>query len=315
MNRPPPRSSTHHHFQSSRGGSSSGSVDEIEVFDDCSEEEAEHQNSSHVDANNAEQQQAQLPSSAATSLSQSQKEAKSLFNTVATVATMNMILNVARPDDAIAWPIRLPRVLWEFSIANIARRCASKIATTNSSSSKRRRRKKKQVSTSRQQQSSQQSSLPSPSTLLLLAIMLTSTGITDVFIWAPLFSAFVQFQTCSGGFFTGEAYQCYTDPMKGYGRLVVVVQSLLGGLLYLLTGIAAYNAYSDTIHQNKLNRHVQMVEKLNKRQEQLLRLQLQQQRQQQQQEQHRGLLQKKRQQDDEQKFEDNSLWKSFFNTD
>lgn len=261
MNHPPPpavSSSSSSPFQTKRGGASSNNdgnklVEVIEVDEDH-------------DSN----------------ITIYEKEAKNLFHAVVTVATINMLINTFRPDDAIAWPLRLPRILWELSLAIVAKSATSK------------RNRKRTVD------KSQQSSHSSPSILLLLATMLITTGITDIFVWAPLFSAFVQFKTCTGGFFTGEPYKCSTDHIKGYGRVVAVVQSLMGGLLYLLSGIAAYNAYSDVSYQRKLNRQVHMMEHMNRvEREQRQLLIKQQQKQQEGQQQHDAF---------------DNLWKLFFNT-
>ena len=63
----------------------------------------------------------------------------------------------------------------------------------------------------------------SPMTYLLLAFMLVTTALVDIFVWAPLFAlwAGVDNQDCSGGFFTGRPYVCQPNHAKGYGRMLV----------------------------------------------------------------------------------------------
>jgi len=148
------------------------------------------------------------------------------------VAILNAFVNALRPDDAIAWPLRVPRILYELSLATVSKSVGL-------------------------------SSIPSRPSLLLLAVMLLSAAVADIFVWSPLFAAFVQFETCTSGgnwFAGGEPRQCRPDLAKGYGRLFVVLQSVFGGIVYLHAGISAWTAYAEAVHQDKVKRHVQIVE-------------------------------------------------------
>jgi len=63
---------------------------------------------------------------------------------------------------------------------------------------------------------------------LLLALMLGSTALIDIFWWAPFFAILsgIDGQDCSGGFFSGRPYVCTPNHAKGYGRLLVCRESM-----------------------------------------------------------------------------------------
>ena len=91
-----------------------------------------------------------------------------------------------------------------------------------------------------------------PTMYLLLAFMLGTTAMVDIFVWAPLFAllAGVDNQDCTGGIFTGRPYICRNNYTKERGRLLVTVQSLFGGLFYLSSAILALSEY--TIHGDRV---------------------------------------------------------------
>ena len=126
---------------------------------------------------------------------------------------------------------------------------------------------------------------------VLLSIMTATTALIDIFIWAPLFATFSSFETCSGGWFTGKPYVCVKDYTKGWSRLVVRIfplwvievfyscriqphllhscplwvgnknlqtsmQSLFGGIFYLMTSVVAWLEYSSIRQDNKIKNQV-----------------------------------------------------------
>lgn len=99
---------------------------------------------------------------------------------------------------------RLPRILWELSAVTIAKASSQTV---------------------------------SPPLCLMLFIMMITTSLVDIFIWTPVFAAFASFESCSGGgWFQNDQQVCHPDYVKGFGRLLFTVQSMLGGLIYLGTG-------------------------------------------------------------------------------
>merc|ERR1712232_1455427 len=138
-----------------------------------------------------------------------QKKSPGPFGAIIFVSAANMLINTVRFDADIPFAWRFPRFMWELSIMTIAT-----LANTSRS----------------------------PILSLLLAIMLGPTAFFDIFVWAPIFAFFANFETCTGGWF-GQARNCYTDNWKGYGRLIVSFQSLYGGLFYLATAIIAFNEF------------------------------------------------------------------------
>ena len=86
----------------------------------------------------------------------------------------------------------------------------------------------------------------SPPLLLLLCLMTLPTALIDIFIWAPGFALFSQFETCKGGgLFSRQPRVCEAAYARGIGRLFVVAQSVLTGVFYLLTSVVALTAFAD----------------------------------------------------------------------
>ena len=168
------------------------------------------------------------------------KEAATLFTIVWKVAILNVLVRVLRPDPFISsWAPKVPRVLWELSIAALTK---STISTAIDPSA------------------------PLSSRFLLIAMMLIPMALLDIFLWSPAFAAMVEFKNCQGGgsngwFKRNHPYQCHFDHVKGSGRLAVVVQSLFGGLLYLLAGISSFNVHSIQLHRQRLAREVLLKKK------------------------------------------------------
>mmetsp|Transcript_9808 Transcript_9808/g.17696 ORF Transcript_9808/g.17696 Transcript_9808/m.17696 type:complete len:196 (+) Transcript_9808:183-770(+) len=110
------------------------------------------------------------------------------FLPVVYISIFNSVVNILRPDPAIIWQARLPRVLWEICIAFVAKSANCK----------------------------------QPSVYLLLCLMMVPTALVDIFIWAPSFAMFADFETCTGGSFLSlQPKICVSDYAKGIGRLFV----------------------------------------------------------------------------------------------
>mmetsp|Transcript_4165 Transcript_4165/g.9317 ORF Transcript_4165/g.9317 Transcript_4165/m.9317 type:complete len:227 (+) Transcript_4165:223-903(+) len=134
------------------------------------------------------------------------------FGMVRRVATINVFFNALRPDPTIIWQARLPRIMWEVCIAVAA-------AAADGGS---------------------------PPLLLLLSLMTLPTALVDIFIWAPGFALFSEFETCKGGgFFSREPRVCEVDYARGLGRLLVVAQCVVTGVLYLLASVVSFTAFVD----------------------------------------------------------------------
>lgn len=149
------------------------------------------------------------------------------YVSVVCVAAANLCLNLLRSDPSIPWQMKVPRVLWEIAIMILAM-TATDTATAL------------------------------PAIYILLAFVLASTAVVDIFVWAPLFASFANFETCQGGIFSRRV--CRSDYTKGIGRLVVVVQCLGSGLFYLMSAISAMGSYTGIRDEQKMNRHIQTME-------------------------------------------------------
>uniref|UniRef100_A0A7S3LFJ3 Uncharacterized protein n=1 Tax=Amphora coffeiformis TaxID=265554 RepID=A0A7S3LFJ3_9STRA len=155
------------------------------------------------------------------------------FRGASWIALANVLLFAVRPDPDVNWPARVPRVLWEIILwINLRRGNAEHLPTTY---------------------------------YAWLTFLTASTGLVDLFVWAPLYGAFVQFQTCEGGWL--EPKRCRMDPIKGYSRLMVVVQCVLGGMVYLNTAIQALHAIQVRRTEYREKQEALLVQR---RQEQLL---------------------------------------------
>ena len=108
----------------------------------------------------------------------------------------------------------MPRALWELCISIIAK---SANDTTN------------------------------PSVCLLLCMMVLPTALIDIFVWAPSFALFANFETCTGGgLLSRQPRICTSDYVKGIGRLFVSVQSLLTGVLYLFSAVVSWITFAES---------------------------------------------------------------------
>ncbi|CAB9503741.1 expressed unknown protein [Seminavis robusta] len=120
------------------------------------------------------------------------------LNGVVLVSATNLLINVLRPDEAIMWQFKVPRILWEICLMFTATICKVPASTPSNTSSL---------------------------VYLTLSTMLWTTALTDIFLWAPLFAFWsgMDNEDCSGGWFTGRPYVCVKNPEKGYGRLLVTM--------------------------------------------------------------------------------------------
>jgi hypothetical protein len=137
------------------------------------------------------------------------------FEGASYVALANLVLFALRPDPDVPWPARLPRLLWEgvlyLHLHQACRRGASDA-----------RRPVRYLSSTY---------------YVWLAILTGTTGLADLFLWAPLFGAMVSFESCHGSW--RKPKMCQPDLAKGYSRLLVTVQAVVGGLVYLQTAVQA----------------------------------------------------------------------------
>mmetsp|Transcript_51594 Transcript_51594/g.109726 ORF Transcript_51594/g.109726 Transcript_51594/m.109726 type:complete len:270 (+) Transcript_51594:169-978(+) len=135
------------------------------------------------------------------------------FLPVVYVSILNSVINILRPDPAIIWQARVPRILWELCIAFVA-----KSANQNQ-----------------------------PSVCLLLCLMMVPTALMDIFVWAPSFAMFADFETCSGGgFLSRQPKVCTSDYVTGIGRLFVTAQSLFTGVFYLFTAVVSWITFAES---------------------------------------------------------------------
>lgn len=149
------------------------------------------------------------------------------LNSVTTVASINIVLNILRPDPEVPWQMRLPRICWEFCIWIVA-----------------------------------QASKDAPSIfLLLLSLMTGSTALVDIFLWGPLFASFASFEKCRGGF-PGKPRICKLDYTRGVGRIVASLQSTFGGLFYLTTAVIAWQEYREIQQERKIQQQVAAMSRL-----------------------------------------------------
>lgn len=149
------------------------------------------------------------------------------FDAVSFVAAANFIINIMRPDSTISIQMRVPRLIWEITIMVLAK--TATITTV-------------------------------PAIYLLLAFILGSTAVVDLFVWAPLFATFASFETCEGnGFF--QPRKCRSDYTKGVGRMLVVFQCLATGLFYLMSAISAVGSFTTMREEQKIERQVRAMQR------------------------------------------------------
>jgi hypothetical protein len=143
------------------------------------------------------------------------------FEGASYVALANFVLFALRPDPDVPWPARLPRLLWEGVLYLHLRQACRR---------RRRRRGSFDVHHPVQYLSS--------TYYVWLALLTGTTGLVDLFVWAPLFGAMVSWESCQGGGWL-KPKMCQPDLAKGYSRLLVTVQAVVGGLVYLQTALQA----------------------------------------------------------------------------
>jgi hypothetical protein len=127
----------------------------------------------------------------------------------AAVASANVFINTVRPDPAVSWQMRLPRICWEACIWTVARAALMQ--------QHQQQQEEGVLGTGGGGGSSSSGIL-----FLLLAWMLAGTAVIDIFLWGPLFATLASFETCrGGGWFSNQPRICVRDYAKGIGRLVV----------------------------------------------------------------------------------------------
>jgi hypothetical protein len=147
------------------------------------------------------------------------------FASVVVVAAANLCLNILRPDPFVSWQMKVPRILWEIAIMAVA------MTATDTAL---------------------------PAMYVLLAVVLGSTAMVDLFFWAPLYATFSQFESCRGGIFTKRV--CRSDYTKGIGRLVVVFQCVGTGFFYLMSAITAMGSFTALRDAQKIERHLRTMQ-------------------------------------------------------
>jgi hypothetical protein len=140
------------------------------------------------------------------------------FEGASYVALANLVLFALRPDPDVPWPARLPRLLWEGVLyLHLHQACRRRRGASDA------RRPVRYLSSTY---------------YVWLAILTGTTGLADLFLWAPLFGAMVSFTSCQGSGWLKPKI-CQPDLAKGYSRLLVTVQAVVGGLVYLQTAVQA----------------------------------------------------------------------------
>lgn len=147
------------------------------------------------------------------------------FNSVVLVAAANLVINIFRPDPFVSWHMKVPRILWEIAIMVVA------MSATDTAL---------------------------PAMYILLAIVLASTAMVDLFFWAPLYATFSSFESCEGGFFSKRV--CRSDYTKGISRMVVVFQCVGTGLFYLLSAITAMGSFTAARDKQAIERHLRTMQ-------------------------------------------------------
>jgi len=145
-----------------------------------------------------------------------------LLTSVAFVSSLNIIINLFRPDDTVHLSMRLPRVFWEACIWSVA------ILSQGGPSF----------------------------FLLLLSVMCYPTALLDIFVWGPVFGFTTEFETCTGGWFSRPRI-CHMDYTKGISRLLGMVQSVVGGSFYLLTAVICWTEYWKLQNDRSVQRQVE----------------------------------------------------------
>jgi hypothetical protein len=125
--------------------------------------------------------------------------------------------------------MKLPRICWELCIVFIAQHVMSH---HHHQQQQQRRRRQADPNT------------PQTITHMLLSWMLLSTGFIDIFVWSPYFAFRTNFESCTGGFFSGRPRICVDDYTKGFIRLLTSIQCMLGGFLYLFTALLLWNIHT-----------------------------------------------------------------------
>lgn len=147
------------------------------------------------------------------------------------VAFFNVLLFAFRPDPDLGWPARVPRVLWEFVLWFNLRQTRS-------------------------------DNVPSIF-YVWLSFLTGTTGVIDLFFWAPIFAALVSFEHCDGGWLQPKI--CRPDPVKGYGRLLVAIQAVVGGMTYLHAAFHSANVLLLRRAEDR-RKHQELLQRLHQQQ-------------------------------------------------
>ena len=147
------------------------------------------------------------------------------FTSVAVVASLNVLMILFKPNEAVPVQLRLPRVVWELTLIAIAH------MTTRTN--------------------------PTPAVYMLLALTTAGTALCDITA-AQIFAFLSQFETCTGGWFSPVL--CRSDYAKGYGALLASIQALCTGLFYLSASISAFGAFTSLRDEEIVQRHIRAMQ-------------------------------------------------------
>jgi hypothetical protein len=123
-----------------------------------------------------------------------------------TAAIVNILICFLRPVDWFSWHARVPRCIWELCIALTCKKASFAILQRTHTNKWN----------------------------LLLFLLLASTGLIDVFFWAPLLG----WSAC---------YDRYSVIFNGFGGLLAAVQCVIIGFIYIETGALALDAYCNSM--------------------------------------------------------------------
>jgi hypothetical protein len=187
-------------------------------------------------------------------------KAPSFLSGVILVSMGNMAINWFRPDPDIGWEVC--STVWPKSEA-----LASRLRTNFGFSPLQNRIPRLMWESLIFFTATSIKALPdSPLSYLLLSLMLGCTALIDIFFWAPIFGFATSFDNhdCSGGWFTGRPYVCTPNPamdyIKGYGRLIVILQCLYTGVFYLKCSIDSWGEFIDQRDQIKAERQARLFQ-------------------------------------------------------
>ena len=87
-----------------------------------------------------------------------------------------------------------------------------------------------------------------------------TNALIDIFVWAPSFAMFAKFETCTGGgIISRQPRVCSSDYIKGIGRLLVSIQSLLTGVVYLFASVVSWITFIESRDSSIARKNAQCI--------------------------------------------------------